>query len=412
MANIEAIDNSQLWATGTPFHMQGYILDESFETLDIVDEYQSFVWTERYYEAGEFQLDVRPNSHMAEFLKWPNYLQLTGSDILMCIQTVELQSNIEEGDILHIEGQDLLSILNTRKVYYKLAFKDEALLTAINKIFNDNILDSTKTERKYTTISRGTDELTRNKDRKYTGDLIGDGVGDAIGEVCQSADWGMKMLPDFTTSGKMKLILYDGVDRSDEQEALPPVVFTPSYENILNSKYFEDTTPLANAALVIGGEHSNLTLMSDGSTTDTDPADIYAYINRTTTARNRARVECTVDGSGESTTDKDGNRLSRMQYATNLVNAANTAMDKMKITKSFSGEVDPYRQFIYRRDFELGDICTIQDAYGHSGKVRVCEIMHSEDESGYFMTPTFMTLTELPDPSEISSTITVQNITT
>lgn len=411
MATVDTTDNTLLWATGAPFHMQGYILDESFETLDIIDEYQSFVWTERYYEAGDFQLDVRPNSHMAEHLKWPNYLQMTGSDILMCIETVELRTDLENGDILHVTGQSLLSILNTRKVYYKLAFKDEAIVTAINKIFNDNILDSTKTERKYTTISRGTDSLHRNKDRKYTGDLIGEGVGDAIGEVAQAADFGMRMLPDFSTSGKMKFMLYDGVDRSDKQDALPPVVFTPSYENILNSKYFEDTTPLVNAALVIGGEHSNLTLMSDGSTTDTDPADIYAYITRKKSARNRARVECTVDGSGEPTSDKDGNRLNRTQYATNLVNSANSAMDKLKINKSFSGEVDPYRQFVYRRDFDLGDICTIQDAYGHSGKVRVCEIMHSEDESGYYMTPTFMTLTELPDPSEIDSTITIQNIT-
>lgn len=384
-------------------HMIAYILDLKYETVDMVDEFQSFIWTERYNSTGDFQLDLRPDSHSIAGLKFPNYLQLMSSDILMCIETYQLKSDLEEGDLVTITGRDLTSILATRKVYYKLTMKDEAIISAVNKIFNGNILDSTKAERKYSFIVRGKDSLVRNLDRKYNGEFIGESCLDAIIEVCDAMDAGIKMLPKLTTAGQMELILYDGVDRSDEQEIVSPVIFTPKYENIVSTEYYEDQTPLPNAALVIGGEHSNVTLMSDGSVVDSDPRDIYAYINKKDSVRDRYRVEATVNASGQSQEDEKGVRLTRLEYATAITKTGNTELDKLKVNKTFTGQIDPYRQFIYRRDFFLGDICTIQDSYGHSEKVRVAEVVHSEDASGYVVTPTFTTLTVLPDPSEGSS---------
>lgn len=398
---------------GDEQHMTGYILDPQYETLDIIDEYQSFIWTERYNAMGDFQLDVRPDSHTVKYLKFPNYIQLMGSDILMCIERYQLSSDLEEGDLVTVTGSDLTSILATRVVYYKLKFTSEAVVTAVNKIFDGNLKDSSKKERILSFLHRGPDDLKRNLDRKYTGEFIGEDCLSAIQTVCDTIDAGLKVIPmlEAPDPGFMELILYDGTDRSDEQEDRPPVIFTPKYENIANTQYVEDQLPLANAALVIGGEHSNLTLMSDGSTTDTDPVDIFAYVTKVDSLRDRNRVEVTVDASGQSTTNEKGVRLTRKQYAEALVKTANTELDKLKVNKTFTGQVDPYRQFIYRRDFFLGDICTIQDAYGHSEKVRVAEIVHSEDVSGYVITPTFTTLTVLPDPSEGSSSTTTIPVT-
>jgi len=62
---------------------------------------------------------------------------------------------------------------------------------------------------------------------------------------------------------------------------------------------------------------------------------------------------------------------------------------KTSITQSFEGEVEARLQFIYKRDFTIGDLVQVQNEYGQSGKARVSEIVFSEDTSGESMTPTF-----------------------
>ena len=62
---------------------------------------------------------------------------------------------------------------------------------------------------------------------------------------------------------------------------------------------------------------------------------------------------------------------------------------KTSITQSFEGEVETRIQFIYKRDFTIGDLVQVQNEYGQSGKARVSEIVFSEDTSGESMTPTF-----------------------
>ena len=62
---------------------------------------------------------------------------------------------------------------------------------------------------------------------------------------------------------------------------------------------------------------------------------------------------------------------------------------KTSITQSFEGEVEARIQFIYKRDFNIGDLVQVQNEYGQSGKARVSEIVFSEDTSGESMTPTF-----------------------
>ena len=56
---------------------------------------------------------------------------------------------------------------------------------------------------------------------------------------------------------------------------------------------------------------------------------------------------------------------------------------------SFSGKIITGVNYIYKKDYNLGDIVRILNEYGMSVNARITEIIESRDENGYSMEPTF-----------------------
>lgn len=59
------------------------------------------------------------------------------------------------------------------------------------------------------------------------------------------------------------------------------------------------------------------------------------------------------------------------------------------LTKTFEGQIEAARTFVYGRDFYKGDVVQIVNEYGIESKVRVTEIVRVQDAAGYEMYPTF-----------------------
>ena len=56
---------------------------------------------------------------------------------------------------------------------------------------------------------------------------------------------------------------------------------------------------------------------------------------------------------------------------------------------SFAGEIIVGISYIYKKDYNLGDIVKIKNEYGISMNARITEVLENQDESGYKMEPTF-----------------------
>lgn len=87
----------------------------------------------------------------------------------------------------------------------------------------------------------------------------------------------------------------------------------------------------------------------------------------------------------------------------NKVRAQMRTLGAIEIAKhsdvtNFEGEVDPNLQFLYGRDYYMGDIVQIVDAYGFHATARVTSIILSEEEGeGFKVLPSF----ESDDASEV-----------
>jgi hypothetical protein len=56
---------------------------------------------------------------------------------------------------------------------------------------------------------------------------------------------------------------------------------------------------------------------------------------------------------------------------------------------SFNGTIEPNVTFMYKEDYNLGDIVTVENQYGVSASVRIVEVIEVDDDNGYSVQPKF-----------------------
>lgn len=94
--------------------MDLYTLTETFLPKDVVDEYVSAIWTERYSSAGDFQLTVALTPKNLAMLKEGTYMALRGSKEVMIIDTAVIENNL-----IKVVGSSLLYFLNERYAWFR-----------------------------------------------------------------------------------------------------------------------------------------------------------------------------------------------------------------------------------------------------------------------------------------------------
>ena len=171
--------------------------------------------------------------------------------------------------------------------------------------------------------------------------------------------------------------MYEGIDRSaDNTSGEKPVIFSREFDSLTESAYTFDTTAEKNAALIGGA----------GEGTDR----FYTLLE--TSAAGLARRETWVDASSISRTykDEDGAEQSYTdtEYSEMLKAQGKQTTAAAVAVESFSGTIDVTNgNYIYNRDFFLGDVVTVQDNdIGKYINVRITEITEVQDENGYTIT--------------------------
>ena len=195
--------------------------------------------------------------------------------------------------------------------------------------------------------------------------------------MCDACGIGFKVtLGNVNGADKFIFRLYTGVDRSYEQIENPYVIFSPSYENLLNSNYLESDKNLKTVCLVAGE--------GEGSARKTAAA----------TAKGGAKTgldrrELFVDARDISQT-VDDKTLTDAEYSDQLVQRGVEKLSEYTSIKSFEAEAETTQSvYEYGSDYSIGDIVQMANEYGNSARSRIIEVVRSESETGYSVYPTF-----------------------
>ena len=352
------------------------VLNRSFTHFRTIDEYDSFIWNDRYNGAGDFEIEIAVNKiNILAFI--PNYyIRFDESEHIMIIEDLNIKTDSEDGDVLLVTGRSLESILDRRIVW------EQTLLTGnfqngIERLLNEAFINPIDPDRKIPNLifKRSTDpEITKlTIDNQFTGD----NVYTVIQGLCSIYDLGFKII--LNDKDQLEFSLYKGIDRSYAQVDNTYVIFSPEFENIIGSEYFESTRPLKTIGLVAGeGEGKNRTKITIGDKTQ----------------KGLDRRESFIDAK-HITSKVENQELSEAEYLLQLSKFGLIKMSGMQIAKSFDGTVDTTKTFNFQDEFFMGDIVQVEDSVGLTGRSRIIEFIFSDNESnGIERYPTFDMLEE------------------
>lgn len=349
--------------------MDIYVLNKELKIVGIVDSYISIIWTTRYFTYGDFELYISADKAMLELLKVGRYLvrdkdiKIDGFYNVMIIKNREIVTNAEEGDHLIVTGYDLKSIIHQRVIPEQTILSGE-VETCIDSLIDDNIINSSINARNVNNLIIGNNTIIKTYTMKQQ--ITGKNLGEATTDICKTYGYGYDV---YIKDGNFIFYIYEGADRSYDQTQNPHVVISSKFDNLLSSDYQVNTDNFANVAVVAGeGEGTARKKVTVGDTEGLD------------------RFEVWVDSRNTSSNDGE---ITEEEYNQLLYEEGVETLSELQVTTSFTGEIDSTINYVFNRDFFLGDIIQVENDYGIKAKTRIIEVIESEDETGQQVIPTF-----------------------
>lgn len=340
-----------------------YVMDKNYQIIGVIDFANSIIWTNRYYEAGDFEIYSQATDKAINLLKIGFYLIREDSDMVGIIENISISTDAENGDWLTVTGRGAKSILARRIVWEQTNLNGTAA-NGIITLLNNNIISSDESRKinNFTVTNPSSEIFTEDLKKQITGDNL----YEAILSICQEFYYGFKVT---LNNGIFNFSLYKGTDRSVNQNVNPHVVFSPEYDNFLASNYTSETSEYKNVVLVAGeGEGISRKTQTLGTATGLERFEMY------------------VDSRNTSSNDGE---ITESEYANLLIAEGQQSLSENVKKETFSGTINSGRTYVYNEDYFLGDIVTVKNEFNIQKDVRIIEVIESLDENGISITPSF-----------------------
>lgn len=344
--------------------MDVYVYNTSFELIGIIDNFSSVIVTSRYYEAGDFEIYLKASSKNLELLQPDHYIKY--NDFVGIIETINITTDLEQGNYLTAGGRDLKSILDRRIVWQQTNLYTTAE-AGIRSLINDNVISPAISD-------RAIKNFILSDAKGYTDPInlqvTGDTLYETIINICKAYNYGWQIT--LNDSNQFVFELYKGTDRSYGQSSNNYVVFSPEFENISSTNYTKDKQGLRNVALIAGeGEGLDRITQTTGSASGLNRREL--YVDARDISQNK--------GNDGEITDADYKKL--------LLERGGEQLAERMATESFEGDVNTNYVYNLNDDYYLGDIVTAVNEYGIAADTRIIEIIQNESNTGYSVIPTF-----------------------
>lgn len=362
--------------------MELYILDKTFKTVAVIDRYSSLIWTRRFWNVGDFEIYLPADSDLLQYLQIGFYVFREDCECVMMIEHIEIKTDAENGNYFTISGRSAENILSYRVVANAGGFSARTPSIMCEYLIR---LEAKGLEMKYAdreidiikTVSRLTDEDELWIDNCF----IYQNLLDAVFSLCEQYGFSFKFLLTDEKDG-FNVVFFRGVDRTFEQKKNTPVIFSPKYYNLINSQYVLDAENNETMAFIAGeGEGADRSVIWTWKTWNSaDEHNVPKQLDRR---------EIFVDARDLQKKKEDGTYYTAAEYGKLLRQRGKQKLFETGIIEGLSGEVDTTLQFVYRRDWDLGDVVSVENEYGMKATARILEIIEVDDETGYRVTPTF-----------------------
>jgi len=349
------------------------ILNTKFIDILELDEFESMIWVDRYSAYGDFEILVPPSVENLANLQQDFYIWFNETDHVMIIEDIRIISDVELGNQLIITGRSLESILQ-RRIIWQQTILSGNFQAGVKKLIEDSIINPADRTRQIPNFIFEFSDDPVITALTIENQFTGTNLYEAIKRLCDTHNLGFKIR--LSDDNNFIFSLYSGTDRSYNQFENPYVIFSPEFDNLINSNYFSSKKDFKTVTLVAGeGEGLERTRVEvwieSGADSGLNRREMYTD----------ARDLSTNNGEIDSET-----------YQRQLIQRGLNYLSENTIVKAFEGNVDTFHKFIFGKDFFMGDIVQIQNEYGIESTSRVTEMVRSMNKEGIENFPTFTTI--------------------
>lgn len=74
------------------------VLNTDLDAISVVDTYESFIWTDRYRQPGDFELYMSMMLSVLQYIRQDYYIWNRDSEHVMIIEKIRIDSDVEDGN--------------------------------------------------------------------------------------------------------------------------------------------------------------------------------------------------------------------------------------------------------------------------------------------------------------------------
>ena len=350
-------------------------------TLEAVcDTFSSLLWDIEYYKCGSFEVYIAANPENLSIFQTGRIIgRDDDSQHFGIIESVQIDTDAENGDYLTVKGRFLMCLLERRIINPTLSITADTAYSdivrnavALNAIQQNN--------RRIPGLSLGTVSGTC-WEQTATLQVSYENLMEWVYTICEKIGGtaNIRLVKNRGETYKMVFDLSEGTDRSITQDDEPHIIFSDAYSNLLSFSYASDSAITRNFAYIYGhGEGSGR------KHTTYCVGDEPAY---------SSRYELYVDAkdiSEEEQVEGVTVPIPEERYIELLKSRGSEKLIDPK-TASESEIVANSTQYIYNRDYYVGDYVTVE--HKRFGMIQPCiqliGMIEAFDQNGRSLTPTF-----------------------
>jgi hypothetical protein len=356
--------------------MELYTLDTLFRRVEVIDRYESCIWTERRTAYGDLELKMHSTAANRSLLKTGTHLAQNESVRVMTVETIEDAEDDEGRSILTITGRSLEQILDERVARDGTV----ALTSDVKWVFDDLPAEIARWIFHQVCVVGALDPgdiiPMVNESSIFPDDTLSE-YGDpvpieldlvtvyvAIKQICDLYDLGFRLVRSHE-SNQLYFDIYAGSDRTTQQTILDPVVFSAEMDNMQNTTELTTIAPNRNCAYVFSPVGTEIVYPIG-----VDP-EVESFERRVLMVR------------ADDITDTDPGVAS-----TKMIQRGLDELAQNRSFYAFDGELRPNNGYKYGKDYYLGDVVELRNSDGLVNNMRITEQIFVSDAEGERSYPT------------------------
>jgi Siphovirus ReqiPepy6 Gp37-like protein len=386
--------------------MDFYTLTGTFLPDELIDQFVSAIWTERYKAAGDFQLVVPATRDNIAKLKEGKYLALRGTTEIMQIQTQSI-----EKQLMTVTGFSLTAaILNQRYVWKNDPSGDgvadwtvtsakagEFIANVVETMVINTVpfgggsldvgnLDWAMEELPFLTLGPVDTSGIAKRQTAAIGPLY-----DSIASIANAENVGILLYleeADPVMGYSLKFTTYQGVDRTSDQDVVPLIRLLPDLDSITDIKEINSIGLYKNVAYVYYQNKISKHL-AEPTLPEPEGLDRRVLITDAVGAPVGHKEERYSSWGGW----RPGGTYSQIVVGPADIAAfreqnARDAFANANYIHAVDGQTSPNSEYVYGTHFGLGDLIELQGLTGAISKARITEYIRSQDQYGEKNYPT------------------------